>query len=160
MLRKGEIKREQFSVNEAIAEILQLLKTELEGLHVLVDFEAQASLPPVLAGRVEIQQVIMNLAVNAIHAMHELPSDRRQLMIRTQVLEDEIVTTIQDSGPGIKEDDLPHVFDAFFTRRSGGLGIGLAVCRRIIAAHGGEIWVANAPGGGAELSFSLPISAA
>jgi signal transduction histidine kinase len=82
-------------------------------------------------------------------------------MIRTQVLEDEIVTTIQDSGPGIKEEDLPHVFDAFFTRRSGGLGIGLAICRRIIAAHGGKIWVANAaPGGGAALSFSLPTSAA
>jgi len=160
MLRKGEIEREQFSLNEAIAEVLQLLKAELEGQHVLVDFEAQASLPPVLAGRVEIQQVIMNLVVNAIHAMRELPAERRHLRIRTQVLEDEIVTTIQDSGHGIKKNDLPHVFDAFFTRRSGGLGIGLAICRRIIAAHGGEIRVANARGGGAELSFSLPTSAA
>ena len=148
MLRKGDITRVQFSVNEAIGVVLQLLKAELEDQYVMVAFEAAASLPPVLAGRVEIQQVIMNLVVNAIHAMRELPSDRRHLMIRTQVLADEIVTTIQDSGPGIKEEDLPQLFDAFFTKRSDGLGIGLALCRRIIAAHGGEISAANAPGGG------------
>ena len=159
MLRKGEIKREQFSLNEATDEVLQLLKTELEGQNILVDFDAKASLPPVLAGRVEIQQVILNLVVNAIHAMQELPADRRQLMIRTQVLEDEIVTTIQDSGHGFKENDLPHVFDTFFTGRTGGLGIGLAICRRIIAAHGGKIRVGNSPLGGAEVSFSLPTTA-
>ena len=158
MLRKGEIQREQFSLNEASDEVLQLLKTELEGQNILVDFDAKASLPPVLAGRVEIQQVILNLVVNAIHAMRELPADQRRLMIRTQLLEDEIVTKIQDSGRGFREKDLPQLFDAFFTRHSDGLGVGLAICRRIIAAHGGKIWAGNSHRGGAEVSFSLPTS--
>ena len=91
--------------------------------------------------------------------MRKLPLDRRQLIIRARVLEDQVVTGIQDGGPGFDEKDLPHVFDAFFSKRSEGLGVGLAICRRIIAAHGGEIHAGNVPGTGAEVSFSLPIPA-
>jgi signal transduction histidine kinase len=110
------------------------------------------------ADRIETQQVIMNLLVNAVHALSELPTERRQIRVRTERHGDEVVkVTIEDAGPGIAPEELSTVFEPFFTTRSGGLGMGLAICRRIVEAHGGRIWGENT-GDGARFSFTLPLA--
>ena len=107
----------------------------------------------------QIQQVVMNLLLNAMKAMNGTPEEQRKLVVHSRVLDDAVSVTVIDCGPGIDSDLLPTLFDPFMTSRSDGLGMGLAICRRIVEDHGGKILAENGLNGGAIFSFSLPLSA-
>jgi PAS domain S-box-containing protein len=160
MLEKAEVEREPFLIQETIPEVLGLIGGELGAEGISVRKELDPDLPPVQACQVEIQQVIMNLLVNAVHALSDVPPERRRIRIRAEPHGKEAVeVAIEDAGPGIAPDGLSRIFEPFFTTRSGGLGMGLAICRRIVEAHGGRIWGENT-GNGARFSFTLPMVAA
>ncbi len=158
MLQKGEISRERFSVEQVIAEAIALLNGELMVQGVDVQVHAAAQLLSVEAGRVELQQVLVNLLLNAARAMQELPSSERVIKIRIDAGDGDIVVAVEDRGQGIAADDLPRIFEPFFTTVSAGMGMGLAICRRIMQLHGGRIWAENNASGGATFFFSLPVS--
>ena len=158
MLQKGEMSKERLSVEQVIAEAIALLNGELMVQGVDVQVHAAAQLLEVEAGRVELQQVLVNLLLNAARAMQELPSSERVIKIRIDAGDGDIVVAVEDRGQGIAADDLPRLFEPFFTTVSDGMGMGLAICRRILQSHGGRIWVENNASGGATFFFSLPVS--
>ncbi len=157
MLRKGEVEREHFPIREPIRAVLGLLNGELERLGISVREELDPALPPVDADRVETQQVIMNLLMNAAQALSESPPGQREILICAGCAGADAVVSVEDTGPGISADALARAFEPFYTSRSGGLGIGLAICRRILEAHGGRIWGENT-NCGARFSFTLPLA--
>jgi len=128
-----------------------------QGVDAILDLAAD--LPDVLADRVQLQQVLANLAINAVQAM--AGGADRQLIIRTMRADGgKLRAAVEDTGPGIPEDQRDHLFQSFYTTKKGGLGIGLAICRSIIEAHGGRIAATNRAGGqGAVFHFTLPVSA-
>jgi signal transduction histidine kinase len=158
LLQAGEAVCEPLDINAVLEETIGLLSAEISRQQVTPELDFGTDLPDVLAGRTEIQQVAINLVLNALHALRDTPVDQRQLVICTRRHDDTVVITVRDSGSGIAADDRPHVFEAFFTRKSDGLGMGLAIARRIIEAYGGRIQAECAASGGATLSFTLPIA--
>ena len=158
MLRKGEVEHERFQIQEPVHEVLGLMCGEIETQGIRVREELDPDLPPVEAGRVETLQVIMNLLVNAVRALSKVPLARRKIRIRAERQgQDAALVTIEDSGPGIAPDELSQVFEPFFTTKSGGLGMGLAICRRILEDQGGRIWGENGVEG-ARFCFTLPLA--
>lgn len=148
--------REPVSVNEVVAESLGFLQRDLQAKQVQVEFDPAAGLPPVEADRTQLQQVLVNLAVNAEQAMAQHGVADRRLTVRTGLAESGCVSVdVEDSGPGIPDDLAARLFDSFVTTKPDGLGIGLSICRSIIEAHGGRIHVANGEKG-ARFTFTLP----
>src|SRR5262249_26887566 len=143
---------------DVIEEVLPLVQREIASYRAVLQLDLDRSLSSVLVDRVQLQQVIINLILNAVQAMSVVADRSRALVVRsTQVAPDRVVVAVQDSGVGIKPEDAERVFDAFFTTKSDGMGMGLSICRSIIEAHGGRIWAAaNSSGPGAIMSFSLP----
>ena len=158
MLRKGETSREQLSVEDVVMESIELLNGELAVQGVDVQVHADSELFPVEGGRVELQQVLVNLMLNAVHAMRDTPTSQRVIKIRVEAGDDDIVVSVEDRGRGIAVDKLPQVFEPFFTTESEGMGMGLAICRRILELHDGRIWAENNTAGGATFFFSLPVA--
>jgi PAS domain S-box-containing protein len=156
LLRGGELARERLAINDAVMEVIYMLQNELTAQHVTVSTELDPSLPMVAARWIEVQQVVMNLLLNAAHAVAIRPMAAREIRVQTQGREDGVRVSVEDNGPGIPADQLPRIFEPFFTTRSEGLGMGLAICRRIVEAHGGRISAANLPAGGAQVRFTLP----
>ena len=134
------------------------MRSELILRHVRLTFEFDEALPAVVADPVQLQQVILNLVVNAIDAMHDRPTDERQIVVRTMVRGADVCVSVRDRGTGVAPEHLPRVFDAFFTTKPQGLGVGLRICSSIVTAHRGRIWVENLDDGGAEFSFALPVA--
>jgi len=158
LLRTGEAARERFAVQQCVREVLALMNGELEAQGITVQQELAPDLPPVEADPVEIQQVIMNLLVNAAQVLPKAPPENRKIRISAERDRgDVVVVSIEDTGPGILPDALARLFEPFFTTRPGGLGMGLAICRRIIEVHGGRIRGENT-GNGARFSFTLPLA--
>ena len=155
MLRKDQPERERLSVAETLAEVIGLVQPELDSQGVSAQVELDPNLPPILADRVEVHQVLMNLLVNSVRALAEAPAGPRQIWISGVRTADQARISVEDTGPGVPEEALPRLFEPFFTTRPGGLGIGLALCRRIVEAHGGTIWAENTENG-ARLTFTLP----
>jgi len=148
---------EPLSINTLVEEAVLFLRHEAQGKGVMMDLSLAADLPSVLADRTQIQQVVVNLAANAIQAMAAAEGPR-QVGVRTALASDgRIAVTVSDTGPGIRPDDLPRLFESFFTTKADGMGMGLPICRSIIETHGGSIAASNnAQGPGASFSFSLP----
>ena len=145
------------NVNQIIQEVLDLTRGELEKHHVSVEAELQPTLPAILGDRVELQQVVLNLIMNGIESMGSIAPPARSLLIRSQDRESHgLLVTVQDSGPGLDPTTIPYIFDAFFTTKPGGMGIGLSISRSIIEAHGGQLWATPNRSQGAILQFSLP----
>jgi two-component system sensor kinase FixL len=158
MLSKEDGNRERFQVYDTIKEVLALIGAELEALGISVEQELAPNLPALEADRVEIQQVIMNLLMNAMRAVSGSPPERRRVRVLAACRDaDRLLVSVEDNGPGIPADTLPRLFEPFFTTRSHGLGMGLAICRRIVEAHGGQIQGENT-GDGARFSFTLPLA--
>jgi signal transduction histidine kinase len=119
--------------------------------------ELAPTLPPVLGDRVQLQQVIINLVLNALQAMASVTDRRRVVLIRSQRRDDgRVVVAVADTGVGIEAKSMDKLFNAFFTTKPSGMGMGLSICRSIIEAHGGQISAANNPGPGATFQFTLP----
>jgi PAS domain S-box-containing protein len=157
MLRKGETELETVDINEVTREVLDLAQGDMITKNVSVFLRFAPDLPPVRADRVQLQQVLLNLIVNACEAMAAGTSPGRRLRIMTDLGKEETVhITIQDSGPGVPPEMRDRVFEPFLTTKSGGLGLGLTICRSIVMAHGGRLWHTGNETGGASFHLALP----
>src|SRR4029077_19530492 len=154
LFQRAAVEKLALSVNEVIAEVLRLVEPEAARRSVTVRTEFQSDLPPVMADRVQLQQLILNLLVNGLEAMDPVTERPRMLSIRARRLDDEAVVEVRDNGVGLQDPD--KVFDAFFTTKDNGMGMGLAISRSIVEAHGGKIWAAR-EGTGSAFLFTLPI---
>ena len=145
-------------IDEVIREVLLFLRHEVQSRGVSITYHPARNVPPVHADRTQLQQVIVNLAVNAMQAMAHAPDGDRSIVIRTAAPDaNTMICSIEDSGPGIDAAGLARLFDSFFTTKEGGMGMGLPICRSIIEAHGGRISGDNGSTiGGARFVFSLP----
>jgi PAS domain S-box-containing protein len=155
--RKTAPEMVRLDFNEVINEVLSLIRREISNHQVSVRLDLAASLPPIFGDRVQLQQVILNLLVNGIQAM-ALASDRpRELLIRSQADNTgQILVEVGDSGIGIAPAHAGQLFNAFFTTKADGMGMGLSICRSIIEAHGGRIWASPNAGPGTTFQFTLP----
>jgi signal transduction histidine kinase len=157
MLRKTAANVEELDLNEAIGETMKMLAAEASAKGVSLSTELEPGLSKVRADRVQVQQVVLNLALNAIEAMHDQPAAKRHLVIRSRRIDDkQVEVSVSDSGAGIAPDMLPRIFDAFITTKPGGMGLGLSISRSIVEAHGGRLGADNLPQGGASFHFTLP----
>jgi len=145
-------------LNEILEEALLFVRHDIESRSIELSVRLQPDLPKVRGDRVQLQQVIVNLLVNSVQAIQQRGATRGAIELSTNTDAQGAVTfTIRDDGPGIAEDDIDRVFNSFFTTKEEGVGIGLAICQSIIAAHGGAINAANRSEGGARFCFTLPI---
>ena len=159
MFKKELSNRTLVDINDAIRAVLTLLRIELEEHEVVTKATLKEGLPHVMADRVQLQQVIFNLVTNAIEAMSSIGADSRTLRLRSEEIESgECIVAIEDSGPGIEPETLKRIFEPFFTSKSKGMGMGLSICRSIIEAHGGRLWVAGNTPRGAVFEFALPVA--
>jgi C4-dicarboxylate-specific signal transduction histidine kinase len=159
-LIKGAPRRnERVEINAAIREVVELTRGEAMKNRVVVQTDLGDDLPLVPGDRVELQQVILNLILNAIEAMSATSEGSRELLITKGRNEsDDVLVAVRDSGPGLAPAALEHLFRAFHTTKANGLGLGLSICRSIIEGHGGRLWAsANSPRG-AVFQFTLPVN--
>jgi signal transduction histidine kinase len=138
-------------MNEAISEVIELTRSEATKNGISVHTQFAESLPAVKADRTQMQQVMLNLILNAVQAMSDDDLTLRELWISTLMSgSDGVLVSIRDSGPGIRPENLDRLFDPFYTTKSAGMGIGLTICHSIVEGHGGRIWAtANVPQGAA-----------
>jgi len=157
--KERHTRRTSISLNELIREVLLLVETDLEGHHIAVQTTLDEAIPEVLADRVQLQQVLLNLINNAVEAMNSVDADSRLLRVRTERDESQnVVVTVEDSGPGIEPQNIKRIFDRFFTTKTQGMGMGLAICRSIIEAHNGRLWAEASLQQGSLFRLSLPRS--
>jgi C4-dicarboxylate-specific signal transduction histidine kinase len=157
LFKKTPHRQDGLKVNDVILEVVALTHSETTKNGVLVQTQLAEDLPLIAGDRVQLQQVILNLVVNAVEAMRQMSAAARELLIRTEKTESgDVLVAVRDSGPGLPPERLEQVFDAFYTTKPGGLGMGVSICRSIIEAHGGRLWAsANLPRGVA-FHFRVP----
>lgn len=156
-VRAREPKRDAHELAAIATTVLELLRLEAERLQLRIDVALAPSLPQVYADRVMIEQVLLNLVKNAIEAMREIPPERRELRIDGRVnLDGEIEVRVSDRGGGLSPAEQDQLFSPFFTTKTDGLGIGLAICRSIIEYHQGRLFFEPRDGGGSVFGFTLP----
>jgi C4-dicarboxylate-specific signal transduction histidine kinase len=155
--RKTVVRKTPVDVNDVIEDVVPLVRHEVLAHGVSLRLELAAALPPVLGERVQLQQVIVNLLLNGIQAMRSVTHRTRELLIRSREHgPDQVLVTVEDSGTGIEPQNVDRLFDAFFTTKPDGMGIGLSICRSIIEQHGGRIWAVRNAGAGSTFQFTLP----
>lgn len=157
LARKAPVEKQPLDLNDVIRESIALLQREIAANRVTVQADLEAELAPVLADRIELQQVVINLMVNGIQALATVTDRPRRLLVRSSIEENGALVAIQDSGVGLDASTAARLFSPFFTTRESGMGLGLSICRSIVEAHGGRICAsANDDGPGATFWFSLP----
>jgi C4-dicarboxylate-specific signal transduction histidine kinase len=157
MAGKREPRHVRLDLNDVIREALNFVRHDSEERSIRVHLDLAADLPPTIGERIQLQQVVVNLLVNSAQALEAVPPEARELRVES-CREDpgSVAFSIRDTGPGILPDDLERIFGGFFSTKAGGMGIGLTICRSIVAAHGGTITALSPPGGGAEFRVVLP----
>jgi two-component system, LuxR family, sensor kinase FixL len=155
--RKTTSEKIRLDINEVVNEVRFLIRREISLHQILVRLDLDSPLPFVFGDRVQLQQVILNLLVNGIQAMALVDDRPRELLIRSRVHNSEqVLVEVRDSGIGIDPEHVGRLFNAFFTTKADGMGMGLSICRSIIEAHGGRIWASHNAGPGTTLQFTLP----
>jgi signal transduction histidine kinase len=155
LFQKGTPQRELVDINEVIREIIVLLRSEATRYSISVRTELGIGLPELMGDSVQLQQVIMNLVLNGIEAMKDV-DDKRELFIKSQLAEDEqLLISISDTGGGLPP-QADHIFDAFFTTKLHGTGMGLSISRSIVESHGGRLWADGNSPRGATFHIALP----
>ena len=157
MLRNGEVERDKFELAAAIREVLVLIEGERKKHDVAIAFEPAPEPLEVWGGRIQIQQVVMNLAMNALRAVSNLPAEDRRVRIEAFLAGHTVSIVVEDCGPGVPEEIAPRIFEPFVTTKDAGLGMGLAISRRIVETHGGRIRLATGNLGGASFEVALPL---
>ena len=158
LANKTEIEKAPLDLNELIREVIALVEREVSSHGVSLRTKLAPELPMILGDRVQLQQVIINLVMNGIEAMHQVTDRSRELMIRSRMHETRsVVLSVTDCGVGISAEDAGRLFNAFFTTKSGGLGMGLSICRSIVEGHGGRLTASDNEGPGATFQFVLPL---
>ena len=156
LYKKGPPKRVSLALNEVVDEMAELLRGQATRHGVCVVTDLASGLPSIVADRVQVQQVLMNLMLNGIEAMSETGGI---LEVRSQLTADgDVEICVNDTGPGLPPGKADEIFDAFFSTKPQGSGMGLAISKSIIDSHGGHIWAGGAHGGGATFHFTLPVS--
>jgi PAS domain S-box-containing protein len=156
-VKKAPPRMEAVNLNDAIEEVIALVRGELSKNRVSVETQLAEGLSPVLGDRVQLQQVILNLILNAMEAMISTDDPVRELVISTDLhSSDGLLVAVSDSGPGVAPEDRDRIFESFYTTKANGVGIGLSICRSIIDAHGGRLWADALRPRGAILRFTLP----
>jgi C4-dicarboxylate-specific signal transduction histidine kinase len=156
LFKKSTPQRELADVNEAIREMIVLLRSEATRYNITVRMELAADLPRIMGDRVQLQQVLMNLIVNGIDAMREVDGTR-ELAVKSQRTEkEEVLVSVSDTGVGLPPQQADQIFNAFFTTKPHGTGMGLRISRSILEAHGGRLWAADNSPRGASFHFALP----
>jgi C4-dicarboxylate-specific signal transduction histidine kinase len=155
-VNKAPPRKTRFDLNEAIDEVIVLARTAIAKNEISVQTRLAQSLHPVQGDRIQLQQVVLNLVLNAIEAMASIAAGARDLSITTEQDRTAVRVAVRDSGPGIHPDHHERVFAAFYTTKASGTGMGLSICRSIIDAHGGRLWVESNKPRGAVLQFTLP----
>lgn len=159
-IRKAEPRTAVVDMNSAVREAIDLLGHELQSQGIDTELDLTVPLPSTLADKIQIQQIVLNLVRNSIEAMNGHDCTRRDLTIRTlKAADDTIEVSIRDSGHGVPAEVLENIFDSFVTTRTDGLGLGLSICRSLVEAHGGHLWVAADDRPGATFCFTMPVAA-
>jgi PAS domain S-box-containing protein len=157
LIKKAPPRRESLDINEVLQEVIALTRVEAMKEGVSVQIQLAADLPSLHGDRVQLQQVILNLIINAIEAMSGISEGARELLVSTGTAEPgSVLVAVRDSGPGLDPGSLNRVFETFYTTKPGGVGMGLSICRSIIQAHGGRMWAAANEPCGAAFQFILP----
>ena len=160
LAKKSAPERAPVDVNSAISEVLSLTRQELQRNQVTARAQLDPSLPPVLADRIQLQQVVLNLVMNGIEAMRGVKDRARVLMVKSAVAAPaDVAVTVEDTGIGFVNNDPDHIFETFFTTKDDGMGMGLSISRSIVRDHGGRMWATPGAPIGAAFSFTLPASA-
>jgi PAS domain S-box-containing protein len=158
LLKKAPLQEENVDINEAILEVIALTRGEVTKNGISVQTQYAEGLPLIRGDRVQLQQVILNLIINAVEALSSVGEGPRELIVSTGETESNgVLVAIRDSGPALTPASLECVFDAFYTTKPGGLGMGLSICRSIIEAHGGQLWASVNVPRGAVFQFTVPV---
>jgi signal transduction histidine kinase len=154
---KSEMQKVELNLNEVVADVVPLVRDEMLGKGVTLRLELAPVLPAVLGDRVQLQQVVINLLVNGLDAMASLDGRPRELAIRSQRYgSEQILIAVRDTGVGIDPQSVRGIFEAFYSTKPNGMGMGLSICRSIVESHGGTIWASPNEGPGATFQFALP----
>ena len=157
MLKKGVRERTQLNLNELIRDVTRLTQGQFQRYGVSIRSELADDLPSVLADRIQLQQVILNLFMNAAEAMVSISDRERLVRVRSKEHDgDGALIAVEDCGPGVAPEDAKRIFEAFFTTKAEGMGMGLSICRSIVESHGGRITVAKAIPQGTVFQVTLP----
>ncbi len=160
LAKKAPPRKDRVDVNETIREVIALARSEVQSNGVSVRTRLGEELPLILGDRIQLQQVILNLMINAIEAMNEVSDAPRELLISSAKDDSQsVLVSVRDSGPGLNPESLDRLFHAFYTTKPHGMGMGLAISRSIVEAHGGRLWAAANVPPGAVFQFTLPIGA-
>jgi signal transduction histidine kinase len=155
-LKRREVEHNLLDLNLLAREVIDLACPEADARKVRIAFNPVSSLPPVRGDRVQLQQVLLNLLLNAMDAMNDSAPDDRRMTVLVQAADTQVEVSVSDAGHGIPADKLPHVFEPFFSTKPNGLGMGLAISRSIIEAHRGSIRANNNEAAGATFTIILP----
>jgi PAS domain S-box-containing protein len=159
LFQKTSQRRDPVRLNALIEDTLALLHSELVLKSASVELALCPELPSAAGNHVELQQVLINILLNALDAMAECAAEARKVRVSSRAVGGEVLVAIADSGPGFSPDRLERLAEPFFTTKLGGMGMGLAICRSILEAHGGRLWATNNPDRGATIHFAIPASA-
>jgi signal transduction histidine kinase len=157
LMKNAPRRKDAFDVNEAVLEVICLTHGEVARNNISVQTQIAEALPPIHGDRIQLQQVLLNLIINAVEAMGSISQGPRELFISTGKDAEGIRVTVRDSGPGLSPESVERLFHAFYTTKTDGMGMGLSICRSIVEAHGGRIWAAPVLGQGATFQFTLPL---
>jgi PAS domain S-box-containing protein len=158
LARKSAPRLENINLNQVVQVVLDLLQGELQRRRVIVKVNLQSDAVLIMGDVTQLQQVVLNLVMNAIEAMAEVPEGARRLTVRTGACPAEAIVSVIDTGPGLGAQDPDRLFEAFYSTKAEGVGMGLSICRSIIEAHGGKIWALNHDARGSVFSFTLPLA--
>lgn len=156
LIKKVPPRYDQLDINETILEVIELTRSELLRNRISLQTEFAKGLPLIRGDRIQLQQIIVNLIINAVEAMSNASEGSRELVISTVEKADGVLVVVRDSGPGLSPESLERLFDPFYTTKPDGIGMGLSICRSIIEAHGGRLWAATNVPQGATFQFTLP----
>jgi C4-dicarboxylate-specific signal transduction histidine kinase len=157
LFNKEQPQEQRLDLNHIIRHVLDLSRSAMERKRVIVRAELAEPAAPVMADPVQLQQVLVNLVTNALDAMSDTKGRPRVLTARSEIDGEDVKITIEDNGTGFDPDQVNHIFDSFYTTKAGGIGLGLAITRSIIEAHGGSVWAASGSGHGAKIGFTLKL---
>jgi PAS domain S-box-containing protein len=159
LLKKDTSEYAAVDINESIREVIKVLQSDIAARHIALEVDLASDLPPVLGDRVQLQQVTLNLLMNAFEASEREDAGAKAVRISTALSDTTVVVTVEDGGVGLTDEQLPRMFEPFYTTKPDGMGLGLAICQTIVSAHDGAVSVARNASKGTTFSFSLPVLA-